>query len=211
MSILGRNPINVIHVVQNSRQMVMDMDICPYPYNGEPIQMYTILTKWCFEENVCINTGEKPHKCDTFGAQFSASGFLKEHVRIHAGEKRFKCDTCGAQFSERGRLKTHVHIHSGEKPYKCHTSSAQFSASSNLRKHVRVHAGKNCKYSICGAQFSISGHVKTHVRIHAREEPYKCDICGAQFSQSGALKKVSASVSMLERNPTRHICIAHIF
>ena len=70
---------------------------------------------------------------------------------------------------------------------------------------------KNTKCSICGAQFSISGDVKTNVLIHRHvQEPYKCDICGAQFSHSGALKKVSVSVSILERNPIYVIPIAHI-
>ena len=126
-----------------------------------------------------IKVGEKLHKCDICGTQFTWSGHLKTHQLTHTGEKPYKCDICETQFTGSGHLKRHKRTHTGEKPYKCDICGKQFSDSSNFKSHQLTHTGeKPYKCDICGSQFTQSSNLKTHQLTHTGEKPYKCDICG---------------------------------
>ena len=137
-----------------------------------------------------IKVGEKLHKCDICGSQFTRSGHLKTHQLTHTGEKPYKCDICGSQFTRSGHLKTHQLTHTGEKPYKCDICGSQFTRSGHLKTHQLTHTGeKPYKCDICGKQFTQSSNLKTHQLTHTGEKPYKCDICGTQFGDRSSCKR----------------------
>ena len=56
------------------------------------IETFGMLAHICTDKHIRMDTGEKPYKCDTCGAQFSENVTLKRHVRIHNWEKPYKCD-----------------------------------------------------------------------------------------------------------------------
>jgi hypothetical protein len=63
--------------------------------------------------------GEKRHKCDVYGKEFSQCSHLQTHQKVHTVEKQFKCEQCGKGFSWTSTLPVHCKVHTGERPYTC--------------------------------------------------------------------------------------------
>ena len=158
----------------------------------------TLLTVKCIPVSASemIQTGEKPHTCDTCGKSFIMMCRLTQHKKIHTGEKPYICNICGKSFAQWKYLKQHNMTHrekkpcTGQKPYNCDICGKSFRQLKSLKSHKMIHTGDSpyiC--DTCGKPYSHSTALKYHERTHTGEKPYTCDTCGQSFIQVCTLKQ----------------------
>ncbi|KAL7985577.1 hypothetical protein Chor_004147 [Crotalus horridus] len=137
----------------------------------------------------CSYPGDKPHKCEVCGKNFSRKDKLKMHMRSHSGVKPYKCKHCDYAAAESSSLNKHQRIHSDERPFKCQICPYASRNSSQLTVHLRSHTGDapfQCR--LCPAKFKINSDLKRHMRVHTGEKPYKCEFCEVRCAMKGNLK-----------------------
>ena len=92
-----------------------------------------------------VHNGQKDHKCNSCGKEFSRADHLKTHINaVHNGVKDYKCHSCGKSFSQAGSLRIHINaVHNGQKDHKCDSCGKPFSQAEHLKSHIyEVHNGQ---------------------------------------------------------------------
>ncbi|XP_072399028.1 uncharacterized protein [Diabrotica undecimpunctata] len=135
--------------------------------------------------NVIVQIGQKPYKCEICSKTYTQGNNLKIHLRTHTGEKPCRCEICFKTFASSDNLKGHLRVHTGEKLYKCEMCFKTYTTAENLKIHFRAHTGdKPYKCEICLRQFSQQSNLTTHKKLHTGEKPYKCGICFKTFTRA---------------------------
>ncbi|XP_062387241.1 uncharacterized protein LOC134076256 [Sardina pilchardus] len=122
-------------------------------------------------DDLNLETGDRPHRCTQCGKAFSYRNHLSRHMLVHTGEKSHRCTQCGKVFSRRYRLSRHMLVHTGEKSHKCIQCGKGFSCRHHLSRHMIVHTREkshNCTQ--CGKGFSRRYRLSQHMRVHIGEK-----------------------------------------
>ena len=144
-------------------------------------------------DNLIIDTGEKPFACNRCNKEFSTEQLLHDHISSLCRENWLSCTKCTKQFSTRyyynRHMKTHAKAYSCM--YMCMFCKRKFAKKAQLKQHMKFHDDGEKPYVCfhCNQQFRRIEVLKKHMKQHYDRliESFSCVDCNQQFVSAIAL------------------------